>query len=122
MTALMAGVLAAKDQSSAPIADRSHDCRIRANQPAPAVGDEPPHRRRFLAGQERLRDFDGRLEALLTGDELDNAVSLVDGGSWTPTSRHREARFLGVPAKADSPESPRSLIRRGCLHEARFVG
>ena len=91
MTALMAGVLAAKDQSSAPLADRSHDCRIRANQPAPAVGDEPPHRRRLLARQERLRDFDGRLEALMACDELDNAVGLADGGNRTLTCRHREA-------------------------------
>jgi len=91
VTAWTARVQATQDERSAALADGSHNCRISANQPAPSVGDEPPHRRRLLARQERLRDFDGRLEALMACDELDNAVGLADGGNRTLTCRHREA-------------------------------
>src|SRR5262249_42065383 len=86
----------------------SADGCVRADQPAPEVSDEPPHRRWLLAGEERLRDFDGCLEALLAGDELHNAVRLAAGEHWVAPARGRRDRRWSRPVSPSAP--PPSVV------------
>jgi len=103
ITARRPRVQAAKDECSSALAYGSHDGCVRADQPAPEVSDEPPHRRWLLAGEERLRDFDRRLEALLTGDELDNAVRLAAEEHWVAPAWGRWDRRWSRPVSQSGP-------------------